>query len=288
MKEPALTKLDGKTVLITGATSGIGLEAAVALAKMGARVGITGRDRARTEAAAADIRGRSGSQKIDLFLAEFASQSEVRRLADEVRGRYDRLDVLVNNAGGVYADRTLSPDGIESTFAVNHLAPFLLTNLLLDLLERSRARIVNVASVAQKRGKLHWDDLELSKGYFVMKAYGQSKLANVVFTKELSRRIAGTGVTANCLHPGVVATNIWSKAPWYVRPLLKAYAAVAMISPEAGARPIVHLAASPEVEGRSGLFIHEDLREHRVNPVAEDPAVGARLWELSARYVKLA
>ena len=287
MKEPALTKLDGKTVLITGATSGIGLEAAVALAKMGARVGITGRDRARTERAAADIRGRSGSQKIDVFLAEFASQSEVRRLADEVRGRYDRLDVLVNNAGGVSAARPLSPDGIESTFAVNHLAPFLLTNLLVDLLERSRARIVNVASVAQKRGKLHWDDLELSKGYFVMKAYGQSKLANVVFTKELSRRLAGTGVTANCLHPGVVATNIWSKAPWYVRPLLKAYAAVAMISPEAGARPIVHLAASPEVEGRSGLFIHEDLREHRVNPVAEDPAVGARLWELSARYVKL-
>src|SRR5262245_61051600 len=187
----------GKTVLITGATSGIGREAAVVLARRGARVLLVGRDRAKTAAVTAEVAARAGSREVSSLQCDFASQAAIRALAAEVHARTDRLHVLVNNAGAVYKSRRLTADGIEATFAVNHLGYFLLTNLLLDLLVASApARVVTVASVAHRRGTLDFDDLGYARGYGIMRAYSRSKLANVLFAAELARRLAGTGVTS--------------------------------------------------------------------------------------------
>ena len=199
--------MSGKTVLITGGTGGIGRAAAIGLSSMGARVGITGRDRARAEAAAAAIARESGNPAIDIFVADMSSQADVRRLAGEVLATYPRLDVLLNNVGGFWAHRHVTADGLEHTFALNHLAPFLLTSLLLDrLIASAPARIVTVSSGAQSLGKIDFDDLMGERKYSGQQAYNQSKLANVMFTYELARRLEGTGVTANALHPGVTNT----------------------------------------------------------------------------------
>src|SRR2546425_1076946 len=215
-----LGAMRGKTVVITGATSGIGLEAAVALAREGARVVLVGRNPGKTAAAVAEVRKRSGSAAVESLLCDFSSQESIRKLAGDLRARCERIDVLVNNAGGVYPRRTLTGDRIESTFAVNHLGYFLLTNLLTDLLVKSApARIVNVASAAHYRGTLDLDDLGFERGYQLMKAYSRSKLANVLFTRELARRLSGKGVTVNALHPGTVATGMWNAAPLWVRPV---------------------------------------------------------------------
>src|SRR5437667_3797268 len=198
----------GRTVLVTGGTGGIGKATAIGLATMGARVGITGRDLARAEQAAADIRAASGNPAVDAFAADMSSQAEVRRLAVVVLDAYPRLDVLVNNVGGFWAHRHLTADGLERTFALNHLAPFLLTGLLLGRLTASApARIVTVSSGAQARGRIDFDDLQGERNYSGQRAYSQSKLANVMFTCDLARRLEGTGVTATVLHPGVVRTN---------------------------------------------------------------------------------
>src|ERR1700716_2403685 len=195
----------GKIVLITGGTGGIGKATAIGLAALGARVGITGRDPARAEHAGADIRAASGNPAVDAFAADMTSQAEVRRLAAAVLGAYPRLDVLVNNVGGFWAHRHPTADGWERTFALNHLASFLLTNLLLDRLKASApARVVTVSSGEQARGRIELDDLQGTRDYSGQRAYSQSKLANVMFTNELARRLEGTGVTANSLHPGVV------------------------------------------------------------------------------------
>src|SRR6266536_3292590 len=192
----------GKSVLVTGGTSGIGKATAIGLAALGARAGITGRDRARTEAAAAGIRAAPGSPAVDVFAADLSAQAGVRRLAAQVLDTYPRLDVLVNNVGGFWAHRHVTADGLERTFALNHLAPFLLTNLLLDRLTASApARVVSVSSGAQALGKIDFDDLQGERAYSGQRAYNQSKLANVMFTYELARRLAGTGVTATVLHP---------------------------------------------------------------------------------------
>ena len=199
----ATTSMTGKTVLITGGTGGIGRAAAIGLASMGARVGITGRDRARAEEAAAAIARESGNPAVDVFVADMSSQAEVRRLADEVLAAYPRLDVLLNNVGGFWAHRHVTADGLEHTFALNHLAPFLLTSLLLDrLIASAPARIVTVSSGAQSMGRIDFDDLMGERKYSGQRAYNQSKLANVMFTYELARRLEGTGVTATALHPG--------------------------------------------------------------------------------------
>ena len=198
----------GKSVLVTGGTGGIGRATAIGLAALGARVGITGRDQARTAAAAGDIRAATGNAAVDVFAADMSSQAEVRRLAAQVAGTYPRLDVLVNNVGGFWAHRHVTADGLEHTFALNHLAPFLLTNLLLDCLTASApARIVTVSSGAQARGRIDFDDLQGERNYSGQRAYSQSKLANVMFTYELARLLEGTGVTATVLHPGVVRTS---------------------------------------------------------------------------------
>lgn len=277
----------GKTVLITGATSGIGLEASVELARRGARVVMVGRDPRKTEAAVAEVKGRSGSEVVSSLLCDFSSQAEIRRLAQEVLARHERLDVLVNNAGGVNKTRRLTVDGIEATFAVNHLGYFLLTNLLTDLLVRSApARVVSVASEAHRSGTLDFGDLGFERGYKLMGAYSRSKLANILFSNELARRLAGTGVTSNCLHPGVVATNIWSGAPGWIKPALLLVSRLFFISPEKGATPIVHLAAGPDLEGVTGQYFVRH-KPATPAPLAQDEAVAQRLWTVSAGMVGL-
>src|SRR2546422_815613 len=245
----------GKVVLITGGTGGIGKATAIGLATLGARVGITGRDLARAEQAAADIRATSGNTAVDAFAADLTSQAEVRRLAAAVLDAYPRLDVLVNNVGGFWAHRHPTADGLEHTFALNHLASFLLTNLLLDRLKASApAPGVTGSSHLQAEGRIELDDLQGARNYSGQSAYGQSKLANVMFTNELARRLEGTGVTATSLHPGFVRTDFgaedqarfFSVISHVVRPFLK--------TPAQGAQTSIYLASSPEVERVTGQF----------------------------------
>src|SRR6184192_4923787 len=215
---PEALPMAGKVVLITGGSGGIGKATAIGLATLGARVGITGRDLARAEQAAADIRAISGNTAVDAFAADLTSQAEVRRLATAVLDAYPRLQVLVNNVGGFWAHRHPTADGLERTFALNHLAPFLLTNLLLDRLKASApARVVSVSSGAQSMGRIDFDDLQGALNYSGQRAYNQSKLANVMFSNELAGRLDGTGVTANSLHPGVVRSNFGAEdqARWF-------------------------------------------------------------------------
>ena len=245
----------GKVILVTGATGGIGKATAIGLATLGARVGVTGRDLARAEQAVADIRGASGNPSVDAFAADLTSQAEVRRLAVAVLDAYPRLHVLVNNVGGFWAHRHQTADGLEHTFALNHLAPFLLTNLLLDRLKASApARVVTLSSGAQSMGRIAFDDLQGARNYSGQRAYSQSKLASIMFTMELARRLEGTGVTATAVHPGVVRTNFGAEdQAWFfivvsgvVRPFLK--------TPAQGAQTSIFLASSPDVDGVTGQF----------------------------------
>jgi NAD(P)-dependent dehydrogenase (short-subunit alcohol dehydrogenase family) len=278
----------GKRILVTGATSGIGLEAAAALAAQGADVVLVGRSPERTQGAVAEVERRSGRTGVESLLCDFASQRSVRALASRVLGRYDRLDVLIDNAGGVNASRRLTEDGIEATFAVNHLGYFLLTNLLLDLLVKSApARIVVTASRGHRFGTIDFDDLGFERGYQIMKAYGRSKLANVLFTRELARRLSSTGVTVNCLHPGAVATNIWSGAPGWAKPILAVAARPFFISAEKGGQTLVHLAASPDLDDVSGEYFEKNVAV-KPGKLAHDDELARRLWDVSAEMTGLA
>lgn len=277
--------IDGKTLLITGATSGIGLEASVELARLGGRVVLVGRDPARTQAAVADVRRRSGSKEVSHFVCDFSSQAAIRKLGAAVHERHERLHVLVNNAGGVQKTRRLTEDGIEATFAVNHLGYFLLTNLLLDLLVGSApARIVTVASIGHRRGTLDFNDLGFERGYSIMRAYARSKLSNVLFASELARRLAGTGVTSNSLHPGAVDTNIWSGAPLWAKPFIAVLARPFFVSAQKGAAHVVRLAASSDLSSVTGKYF-EESRQVAPAPLARDEALAKRLWDTSAAQV---
>jgi retinol dehydrogenase-14 len=277
----------GKTILVTGASSGIGLEASIELARRGARVVMVGRDRGRSESALAEARTRSGSRDVSLLRCDFSSLAAVRQLADTFRLQHDRLDVLVNNAGGVNKTRTTTADGIETTFAVNHLAGFLLTNLLLDLVVRSApARILTVASIGHRHGTMDFDDLGYERGYSIMRAYSRSKLANILFANELARRLAGTGVTSNSLHPGSVDTRIWSGAPLWAKPLIQIVMRPFFITAAKGGSYIVNLATRPEFAAVSGKYF-EEARMIDPAPLARDEALGRRLWDVSAAMVKL-
>ena len=277
--------MTGKTVLVTGGTGGIGGATAAGLAGLGARVGIVGRDQGRADAAAEQIRAAGG--QADVFIADVSSQRQVRRLAEDVLAAYPRLDVLVNNVGGYWATRHETEDGLERTFAVNHLAPFLLTNLLLHrLLASAPARVVTVSSGAQSMGRIDFDDLTGERGYNGQRAYNQSKLANVMFTYELARRLEGTGVTATVLHPGVVRTSFGHEdsGRWMrlmlpvVRPFMK--------TPEAGARTSIHLASAPEVEGVTGRY-YANAEPKQSSKASHDADAAARLWDVSATLVGL-
>jgi len=276
----------GKTVLITGASGGIGKATAIGLAAMGANVAIIGRDRTRTEDAAAEIRN-AGAGTVDPFVGDLSSQSEIRRLAEEARERLPRIDVLVNNVGGSWNTRHLTADGLEMTFAVNHLAPFLLTNLLLDRLTHSSpSRVVTVASGAHTNGRIDFDDLQGERSYS-QRAYGQSKLANVLFAYELARRQAGTSVTSNALHPGVVNTSFGSDDPGGTQRLLIPLVRPFMKTPAQGAATSVHLASSPELNNVSGRYFFNS-RPKKSSSRSYDEAVAARLWRVSADLVGIA
>jgi NAD(P)-dependent dehydrogenase (short-subunit alcohol dehydrogenase family) len=281
-----MSAMAGKTVLVTGGTGGIGLATAAGLADLGARVGIVGRDEERAEAAAGRLRSAGGN--VTVFTADVSSQREVRRLADEVKAAFPRLDVLLNNVGGYWASRHVTADGLERTFAVNHLAPFLLTNLLLDrLLSSAPARVVTVSSGAQAMGRINFESLNGEHGYNGQRAYNQSKLANVMFTFELARRLEGTGVTATVLHPGVVRTSFGREdsGAWMrlmlpvVRPFMK--------SPEQGAATSIHLASAPEVEGVTGQYF-ANARPRAASRASYDASAAARLWDVSAELVGIA
>lgn len=271
--------MNGKLVMVTGANSGIGKVAARELAKLGAHVVAVCRDPARGEAAVADVRKESGGN-VELMLCDFASQRSIRELAEDFRRKHGRLDVLVNNAGSILGRRSLTEDGYETTFAVNHLGYFLLTRELLDLLVAGRpSRIVNVASEAHRTGHLDFDDLFASRRYSAMRAYGTSKLANICFTFELARRLEGRGVTANCLHPGVVATNFGASASSLFRFAVKAVQPF-LLDADQGAATSIYLASSPDVEGVTGkYFIRKKVA--KTSSEAADPAVARRLWEVS-------
>lgn len=281
-----MTDLTGRTCLVTGATRGVGRATAEALAKLGANVVIHGRDSAAVGAVCrATLRMARGGQ-VTGVVADFASLKSVRRMAGEIAGQHPRLHVLVNNAGTGATQRRESADGFEWSFAVNHLAPFLLTKLLLPTLTQSApARIVTVASMAYRRAVLDFDDLQWRRRkYQTLPAYSASKLANMLFTLELSRRLAGTGVTANCLHPGVVATNMFSSLGGRAGKFFGVLLRPLLLSPAAGAKTSVYVASAPELANVSGRFF-ERSREVSLDRHAQDAAAARRLWEISEEFV---
>ena len=256
------------------------------LATMGAHLGITGRDRARTEGAAREIRAASGGQ-VDVFVADLSSQTEVRRLAGEVLQTYPCIDVLVNNVGGYWDTRHVSPDGFEHTFALNHLAPFLLTSLLLDRLKHSApARVVTVSSNAHTAGQIDFDDLQGERSYSGSRAYSQSKLANVLFTYELARRLQSIDVTANALHPGVVNTSFGAEDPGSLQRLIIPFVRPFLKAPEQGAATSIHLASSPDLEQATGRYF-ANSKPKRSSKRSYDEATAARLWQVSTDLVGL-
>jgi retinol dehydrogenase-14 len=276
----------GKTVLITGATSGIGRATALGLARMGAHLAITGRDRGRTEDAAREIRAAGGGE-VDVLVADLSSQSEVRRLAEEVLHSLSRIDVLINNVGGYWDTRHVTVDGLERTFALNHLAPFLLTNLLLDKLKQSApARVVTVSSNAHAAGRIDFGDLQGERSYSGARAYSQSKLANILFSYELARRLLATSVTANALHPGLVNTSFGAEDPAGVQKLLVPLLRPFMKSPARGAATSIHLASAPDLQRVTGRYF-ANSKPTRSSKPSFDEAVAARLWQVGGDLVGL-
>jgi NAD(P)-dependent dehydrogenase (short-subunit alcohol dehydrogenase family) len=276
--------MQGKVCLVTGSSSGIGKVTVRELARLGATVVMVCRDRAKGEAVQAEIKAATGNDRVDLILADLSSLADVRRAAAEFKERYMQLHVLIHNAGGVNSVRKVTPDGLEMTFVANYLAPFLLTELLLDVLKASApARIVNVSSTAHQSGKIDFADLQGEKKYNMWKAYGQAKLALILFTYELARQLEGSGVTVNALHPGVIASNFDRGLGRFYRLGWK-LAAPFMTSVEQGAQTTLYLATSPEVEGVSGKYF-ANRKELRSSKLSYDEAVRQRLWQVSEELV---
>jgi NAD(P)-dependent dehydrogenase (short-subunit alcohol dehydrogenase family) len=278
--------MHGKICVVTGATSGIGLVTAQALARQDATLIIIARNAERGAATVSRIQQETGNSAVELMVADLSAQEQVRQLAKEFQHRFARLDVLVNNAGAFFARRQLSQDGLEMTFALNHLAYFLLTNLLLDPLRAAdSARIVNVSSEAHRRARLDFADLQRQHRYTGWRAYARSKLANILFTYELARRLAGTGIVANALHPGFVATN-FGRHNRSVTAVLFRILQLAAISPEEGAQTIIYLASSPVVNGVTGEYFVKQ-KAIRSSQVSYDRAAAERLWQVSAELTGL-
>jgi NAD(P)-dependent dehydrogenase (short-subunit alcohol dehydrogenase family) len=284
-------EMAGKVVLITGGNTGIGLETAVAVAGMGAQVVFTARDAQKGQTALGEIRARSGSDDVEVMALDLSRLASVREFAAKFAAGHDRLDVLVNNAGGVLSTRSETEDGYESTFQVNHLGPFLLTQLLQPLLVAAApSRVVNVSSTAHKQARkgLDFDDLQSEQGYRGFSAYGRSKLANILFTRELARRWDDSGVSANALHPGLVATHFGrdgdqGRLASLAMPILKPFA----LSPKQGAQTSIYLASAPEVEGITGGYW---VKSAPASPsaAAQDDGAARKLWEVSEQLVAVA
>ena len=286
-----------KVALVTGATNGIGKVTALELARAGYRVLFTSRDRTKGERVLEELMAQSGSDALELYVGDLSSMAEVRRIALEVRAKHPKLNLLVNNAGGVFMARQTTVDGFEYTFAFNHLSYFLLTNLLLEPLKAAEharvlgstapiepARVVSVSSSANYGGKIVWDDLEGSSRYSGFGAYAQSKLMNILFANELAHRLSGTNVTSNSLHPGFVSTGFGDNSSSVMKAVLGVIKRFAAITPEKGAETTLFLATSVEVQGVTGQFF-DNKKVRRANPVAYDEAAQKRLWNLSEKLV---
>jgi NAD(P)-dependent dehydrogenase (short-subunit alcohol dehydrogenase family) len=275
--------MQGKTVVITGATSGIGQVAAVELARQGARIVFVARNPLRRNATLARLSVANDKAKHAAYLADLSRLSEMKRVAGEIAAAEPRIDVLINNAGAVFGRHEATADGLEMTFATNHMAYFVMTNLLLANLKAAPgARIVSTASDAHKSGKLNFDDLQSEKSYGAMRVYGTSKLCNILFTRELARRLSGIGVTANCLHPGFVSTGFGDNNDGLMGFTIGILKKLGAITPEDGARTIVYLASSPEVAGQSGGYYYK-YAPATPTAAAQNDADAKRLWEISAK-----
>jgi len=279
------SNLSGKVCIVTGATSGIGEATALELARMNATVVVVSRDAKKCARVVSEIKEQTNNSSVDFLVADLSSQQDIRRIAEEFRSRYNRLDILVNNAGAIFFYRAKSADGIEMTFALNHLAYFLLTNLLLDMLIASApARIINVTSAKHTNAVMNFEDLEFRKGYNGQKAYDQSKLANLLFNYELARRLEGRGVTVNAIHPGFVETNLGKSNAGIFKPLFSLFR-IGGITPQEGARPIIFLASSDEVAGVTGSYFFKEKAAPSLAAYYEESA--RLLWEVSADKVGL-
>ena len=274
--------MKNKNILITGGNAGIGLATATALAKQGANIYIVSRSKEKAEEGVKEIVDASGNKNVKYFLANLSSQKSIRQLAVEIKKDISVLDVLINNAGATFTDFELSEDGLEMTIATNHFAYFLLTNLLLDLIKKAEAgRIVSVSSGSHYSGKIDFESFTKKKSYFVMKAYAQSKLANVLFTKELATQLKQTNVTANCLHPGFVKTHIGNKnATWYSDLVWSIATKLGAITMEDGAKTSVYLASSPDVKNVSGKYF-DKCKEKEPSALSLDVTLQKELWKRS-------
>ena len=277
--------LKGKVCMVTGATAGIGIVTAKALAQQGATVIVAGRNKEKSVSTVDQIRKETGNHDVEYILADLSVQKEVRKLSDDFKSKFKRLDILVNNAGAVFDKRFETADGLEMTFALNHLSYFLLTDLLLDTIKASvPSRIINVSSDAHKGAKINFDDIQGKKKYGVMCAYGQSKLANILFTYELARKLEGSGVTSNALHPGFVASSFGSNMSGAFRLILRFLQLFAMSS-ENGAETSIYLATSPNVANINGKYFVKK-KEVRTSVESYDKNVGEKLWEVSEELTK--
>ena len=279
--------MQGKTVVVTGGTSGIGEVAAVRLAEQGARIVLVARDKARADATLAKLKAANPSATHGVHFADLSSIAEMKRVASEIATAEPSIDVLINNAGAVFTTRQESIDGLEMTFAVNHMAYFVVTDVLLPNLKATPgARIVSTASMAHSSGKIDFDDLQMRKSYSTFRAYGTSKLMNILFTRELARRLEGSGVTANCLHPGGVATRFGSNNSGLLAAVFKVAISLVGISPEKGAQTIIHLASSPDVATISGKYFYK-CKIIEPTAAAQNDADAKRLWDVSAKIAGL-
>lgn len=278
--------MKNKICVITGANSGIGYVTALEIARKGATVAMVCRDAERAEKARQSIVQETGNDKVETFLCEFGDQTQIRALAQKLSTRLERIDVLVNNAGLIGNNRELTPEGLERTFAVNHLGYFMLTNLLKKpLLASPEGRILNVSSEAHRFAKLNIQDLQLENGYNSLKAYALSKLCNILFTKELAKRLKGTNLVTNCLHPGAVATNFANNANGFVKFLFK-FSKPIFLSPEQGAKTVIYLATADEAAQYNGeYFEKEKIKKPAIDALNETKAT--QLWAISTRLTAL-
>jgi NAD(P)-dependent dehydrogenase (short-subunit alcohol dehydrogenase family) len=276
-----MTNMNGKVCLVTGATDGIGKVSARVLAELGAKVIIVGRNPEKSAIVLAELRSISGNENIDLLMADLAVMQEVRDLAEQVISRYDRIDVLLNNAGGYFTKHEITSDGLEMTFALNHMSYFLLTNKLMELLKYSApARIVNVSSDAHYGVDMEFENLNGEQEYKAWKAYQKSKLANVLFTYELLKKVPGN-ITVNCLHPGFVATNFGHNNGGFFGPVLKIAQRISAINPEEGAKTSIFLCSAPEVKGASGKYFYK-CQPKTSSRESRNMDTGKRLWQISS------